>query len=102
METARLQQWIDSCSGAGDMTRIAQAYLEGTVIRDPVAAEAWLMKAIETGDPIHSPVAMDLLARRILGLDRVIREEEVPILRQELSEARDERRTELEVLLGLV
>ena len=102
METARLQQCIDNCRDAADMTRIAQAYLDGTVLRDPVAAEAWLMKAIEAEDPIQSPKAMALLARRILGQDKVIADSEIPILLKEMADAPNEQRAELEALLSFV
>ena len=102
MKTAELQRLIDGCAAPADMTAIARSYLEGTVIRDMVAAEAWLMKAIAADDPVHSPLAMGILTREILGKDRVIPEQEIPVLRSRLKNAVGREREELEALLKLV
>lgn len=101
MEVTQLQRQIDNCTGAEDMTAIALAYLAGTVIRDAVAAEAWLMKAIEQDDPVHSPRAMGIFGRELLGRDRILPQEEIPELRARAARAEGRERAELEALLSL-
>ena len=102
MELEILQKTIDSCTEARDMITIAQAYLEGGPVCDRVAAEAWLTKAVETGDPICSPRAMALLARKILGKKQILLASEIPELRKAQETARGMEKTELEELLLLV
>jgi len=66
MTRTELQSLIDHADSAAEMLRIGRAYLEGRVLYDRVAAEAWLLKAVETEDPLLSPQAMYLLAEQIL------------------------------------
>ena len=102
MNPAQWQHKIDFCSGAEEMVLIAREYLKGTLIRDPVAAEAWLLRAIEADDPVHSPEAMGILAREVLRKDRVIPEEEIPELRSRAAAAKGREKEVLEALLKLV
>ena len=66
MTAEELQRHIDNAGSAKDMVVIAKAYLDGSVLYDPTAAEAWLLRAIETEDPVVSAEAMGLLAECIL------------------------------------
>lgn len=102
MNQAELQKRIDNCSTPEDMTQIAQAYLDGTVLRDPVAAESWLLRAIDADDPVWSPRAMGILARRILGKEQIFGPGEIRELKRRAAQAVDRERVELEALLELV
>ena len=55
---------------------IAESYLEGKIVKDLVAAEAWFQKVIETGDNKDSMIAMILLAKKIWGKEIVISEKD--------------------------
>lgn len=102
MEREELQQLIDTCTGAQAMVTIAREYLRGSVLRDPTAAEGWLIKAIASEDPVYSPRAMGILAREILEKDPVIPPEDVPHIQAGLLSATARERTELEELLRLL
>ena len=102
MNLAELQKRIDTCRTPEDMTAIAQAYLDGTVLRDPVAAESWLQRAIDTGDPVWSPAAMGILARRILGKEQLYSPEELLALTVRAARAVGTEKLELDSLLELV
>jgi len=102
MERAHLQRMIDGRKDVRQMLEIAVSYLDGTVIRDPVAAEAWLMKVINADDPSVSPEAMVILATRILGKNQIITEEDYQYMLRSLQTAGDRERLELETLLRLV
>lgn len=102
METEKLQKRIDGCTDAQDMLAIARAYLSGNPVYDPVAAEAWLNKAIQTGDPVYAPQAMGLLAREILGKEQIFPDSEMEELRRRMEIAQGEEKQELEELLSLV
>jgi len=100
MNLSTMQEMIDSCATPADMTGIAEAYLEGTVLRDAVAAEAWLMKAIEAEDPVESPRAMAVLAKSILHRPMLTREDAEDI-RRRAETAQGEQRQQLLALLAL-
>ena len=102
MNPAELQKRIDSCTTPEDMTFIALAYLDGAVLRDPVAAESWLLRAIDGDDPVWSPAAMGILARRILGKEQLFSPGELRALRRRAEQAADREKVELEALLDLV
>lgn len=102
MNLAQLQKRIDTCRTPEDMTAIAQAYLDGTVLRDPVAAESWLQRAIDADDPVWSPAAMGILARRILGKEQLYSPEELLALTGRAARAVGTEKTELDSLLELV
>lgn len=100
MNISTMQAMIDTCDSPADMTGIAEAYLNGAVLRDTVAAEAWLMKAIEAEDPAASPRAMAVLARSILHRPLLTREDAEDIRRQ-AETAQGEQRQQLLDLLAL-
>jgi len=100
MDSLSMQALIDTCDTPADMIGIAQAYLNGAVLRDKVAAEAWLMKAIEAEDPAESPRAMAVLARSILHRPMLTREDAEDIRRQART-AQGEQRQQLLDLLAL-
>jgi len=102
MNGTELQHQIDACMTAEDMVAIARQYLEGTVIRDPVAAHAWLMRAMEADDPVWSARAMGILAREILGVNQVIPKAEAETLRALAEHAEGKEKRELDALLALV
>ena len=102
MNRETLQKRIDNCCTPEDMTFIALAYLDGTVLRDPVAAESWLQRAIDSDDPVWSPAAMGILARRILGKEQLFSPGELLALRDRASRASGREKEELDRLLELV
>lgn len=99
MNIATMQLLIDRGSNPKTMLAIAQRYLEGTVLRDKVAAEAWLMRAIEAEDPLESPKAMALLASKILGKGEILSDPDYLDIRRQSRIALGQ---EQEVLLGLL
>lgn len=101
MDAEMMQRLIDSPDDPKAMVAVAKGYLDGAVLRDPVAAEAWLMRAIEADHPVQSPRAMGLLARRILGRERVLSDGDVKDIRTRLCTAGGKERKELESLLAL-
>ncbi len=100
MNLSTMQAMIDGCATPGDMTAIAEAYLSGAILRDTVAAEAWLMKAIEAEDPAESPRAMAVLAKFILHRPLLTREDAEDI-RRRAETAQGEQRQQLLHLLAL-
>lgn len=100
MNLSTMQALIDHCDSPADMIGIAQAYLNGAVLRDTVAAEAWLMKAIEAEDPVESPRAMAVLAKSILRRPMLTREDAEDI-RRRAETAQGEQRQQLLDLLAL-
>lgn len=100
MDVLSMQAMIDACDTPALMTSIAEAYLEGAVLRDAVAAEAWLMKAIEAEDPLESPRAMAVLAKSILHRPLLTRQDAEDI-RRRAQTAQGEQRRQLLALLEL-
>ena len=99
MDIETMQLLIDGGSDPKAMLAIAQGYLNGTVLRDKVAAEAWLMRAIEAEDPLESPKAMALLATRILGKGEILSDQDyLDICRRSRTAVGQERKA----LLGLL
>lgn len=101
MEKEKMQKLIDSGETPEAMIAVAQAYLDGGVLRDPVAAEGWLMKAIEAGDPVQSSKAMGILAVRVLGKNQVLTDEDYRDIRYRAQTAVGRERQELLALLSL-
>ena len=99
MDIAAMQQLIDGCGDPKTMLAIAQGYLDGAVLRDPVAAEAWLMRAVEAEDPLESPKAMAVLASSILGKGETLSDEDYLDIRRRAHSAVGQ---EQEILLGLL
>ncbi len=100
MNLSTMQEMIDSCNSPAEMIGIAQAYLNGAVLRDTVAAEAWLMKAIEAEDPVESPRAMAVLASSILHRP-MLTQEDAEDIRRQAETAQGEQRQQLLDLLAL-
>lgn len=99
MDIETMQLLIDGCNDPKAMLTIARGYLDGTVLRDKVAAEAWLMRAIGTEDPLESPKAMALLASRILGKGEILSDQDYLDIRRQSRTAVGQER---EVLVGLL
>lgn len=100
MNIQKVQELIDTCGSPADMVTVAGAYLAGEVLHDPVAAEAWLMKAIAAEDPLESPKAMAVLAKKVLG-QRLLTPEDERDIRCRVETARGEERQLLQMLLEL-
>ncbi len=98
MDILSMQTMIDTGDTPAAMTAIAKAYLNGAVLRDTVAAEAWLMKAIEAGDPLESPRAMAVLAQSILHRPMLTLEDAEDIRRRAQTAQGEQRRQLLELL----
>lgn len=101
MDIEAMQLLIDSGGDPKTMLAIAEGYLEGAVLRDTVAAEAWLMRAVEAEDPLESPRAMAMLASRILGKEEVFPDSEYLSLRRRAETAVGQERISLLALLEL-
>lgn len=100
MNIIQMQQRIDTAQSVADSIAVAQAYLDGAVLRDTVAAEAWLMCAIEMEDPLESTRAMGILAERILGKEP-LSEQDCRDIRVDAETARGREREALLALLEL-
>ncbi len=101
MKRKNMQQLICQAKTPEEMITIAQAYLDGQILRDPVAAEAWLMKAIEAEDPVQSPKAMGILAAQVLGVSRVLPDQDYLDICRRAQTAVGRERQELLALLSL-
>lgn len=99
MDIPQMQQRIDAAESAAAMIAVAEGYLDGEVLRDPVAAEAWLMRAIETEDPVQAPKAMAVLAARILKKAEVLSDSDYQDIRRQARTAAGQER---DALLGLL
>lgn len=101
MDIPKMQQRIDAAESAAAMIAVAEGYLDGEVLRDPVAAEAWLMRAIETEDPVQAPKAMAVLAARILKKEEVLSDSDYQDIRRRFQTAAGQEREALLALLAL-
>lgn len=101
MKLQQLQNLIDQGQTLEEMMCIAEAYLGKGPIRDPTAAQAWLMRVIEAEDPIRSPQAMVLLAREILHTAPVFSEDDLTDIRAHLNMEKDPEKSQLQYLLKL-
>lgn len=99
MDIPKMQQRIDAAESAAAMISVAEAYLDGEVLRDPIAAEAWLMRAIETEDPLEAPKAMAVLAARILKKEEVLSDSDYQDILRCVQTADNQER---KALLGLL
>ena len=96
MNQKELQKRIDKPDHTPeDMRKIAEAYLRGDVLRDLVAAEGWLMKAIESEDGKESLVAMILLAKEILKKEHAISEADQADMEKSFAEGTEEEQEKL-------
>lgn len=101
MTKEELQKRIEeSIRDAKGMREIGEVYWRGDVLRDPVAAEAWLMKAIEQDDPLESDLAMAFLVKKILGKDQIISDMDYQTLKEEREKIGDKPDRELELLIS--
>ena len=82
------------------MLEIAEAYIDGEILQDKVAAEAWLAKAIMLEDAT-SILAMGILCREILGKEEVLSDEDYKDIYLEYQMAGTKGKKELEELLSL-
>lgn len=87
---------------AAEMRSIGEAYLHGDVLYDPIAAEAWLMKAVEMEDMMESPKAMALLVEEIMGKKQVISKQDYQDIKRDWEQAKGQEKEYLECLLRLV
>ena len=101
MDISQMQLQIHTAKSAAAMISVAQAYLDGEVLHDPVAAEAWLMRAIETEDFLEAPKAMSILAGRILKKKEILSDSDYQDILSRLQTADDQEREALLALLKL-
>lgn len=100
MTKKEFQKKIDkSEKSSKEMREIGEAYIEGEVLKDLVAAEGWLMKVIEGEDQIEAAYAMRRIAVDILGKETVISNEDYLEIKKELEHADGKMKEELEALL---
>lgn len=100
MTKEEFQKKIDKpAKSSKDMREIGEAYISGEVLRDPVAAEGWLMKVIEGEDQVEAAYAMKRLAVDLLGKETVISHEDYLEIKKDLEHADEKMKQELEALL---
>lgn len=101
MDIAQMQRRIDGAVRAADMIAVARGYLDGAVLHDTVAAEAWLLRAIAREEPPDSARAMAVLAQEVLGVAEPLSDADFLAIRRRLPSAVGREREELEALLRL-
>ena len=95
-----LQKMIEQADRRPEyMRRIGESYIRGDVLKDEVAAESWLMKAIETEDAKEALLAMELYVKEILKKEQVLSDKDYIKIKEEYESATGEKRAELETLL---
>lgn len=98
----KMQEMIEKTDHSPERMRmIGEAYIRGDVLYDPVAAEAWLMLAIEQGESEDAVHAMELIARVLHRKEKVLSDEDYMDVWRELQKADPGRRGYLEKLLEL-
>ncbi len=101
MTREELQKMIDQPDKeAKQMREIGQSYLNGDVLKDMVAAESWLMKAIETEDREEASIAMAIYVKEILKKEQILSDEDYIQIKEEYQLATGEKKDELETLLN--
>lgn len=101
MTGEELQKMIDQTDKkAKEMRKIGQSYLRGDVLKDEVAAEGWLMKAIETEDRKEASIAMAIYVKEILKKEQILSNEDYIQIKEECQLATGEKKDELETLLN--
>lgn len=100
MDIRQLQALIDKADSAEEMVTVGRAYMNGYPLSDPVAAEAWLLRAVALEDPVWSVRAMGFLAK-LLGQAEVLSDEDLSEILSELPTAQGQHRVTLLELLKL-
>lgn len=102
MKKEELQKMIKQKDHSPErMRKIGESYLEGDVLWDPVAAEAWLLLAIEQGESEDAIYAMEMIARAIYSQEKVISDKDYLDIFLEWKDAGPERKNYLEKMLKL-
>ena len=100
MTKEKLQKMISQAEHRPEyMRRIGESYLRGDVLRDIVAAEGWLLKAIETEDAKEAPIAMAIYVKEILKKEQILSDEDYIQIKEEYESATGKKKAELETLL---
>lgn len=95
----RIQQMIDhSENHQRMMLEIGKWYLEGTVLKDFTAAEAWLTRAMNMEENALSVQAMELIGHRITGKVQILTDEDYRTIQKRLSDAPEEESEYLRAL----
>ena len=95
----RLQKLIDEADGNQKaMLEIGKWYLEGVVVKDWTAAEAWLTRAMEMEENVLSVQAMELFIRTIEGKAQILTDEDYIEIKRRLSSAPVQEREYLQEL----
>ena len=101
MTWKELQIMIDQADHRPDyMRRIGESYLRGDILKDKVAAESWLIKAIETEDKKEALLAMELYVKKILEKEQILSDRDYLQIREKYKFATGEKKSELEMLLN--
>lgn len=96
-----LQKMINQANDRPEyMRRIGESYLRGDVLKDKVAAESWLIKAIKTEDAKEAPIAMAIYVKEILEKEQILSDEDYIQIKEEYELATGEKKAELEILLN--
>ena len=96
MKREELQKAIDqavylSQDDSDLMLQIGKSYLHGEVIKDPVAAKAWLERILEQGESPQAVKAMELLGREVLKKDRILSEEDYEAICKDVKNLRENK-----------
>lgn len=70
------------------MLQIGESYLRGDVLKDPVAAQAWLERVLEQGEIPQAVTAMELIGREVLHQKMILSELDYIAVCKELEERR--------------
>lgn len=99
----KLQELIDKMEKTPEEMRIiAESYLDGEVLKDYVAAEAWLKKVIDSGDNKDSVLAMLLLAKEILKVEEPVSEKDYQAMCEELQICQGEEKERVQEILYIL
>ena len=98
MTREQLQDKINRAGTPQDMLEIAGSYLDGTVIQDKTAAQAWLMRVLDAGECMEAVKAMEILAKEIWKIEKVLTDKDYFQICQELKSAAGDRKEYLEAL----
>jgi hypothetical protein len=103
MEQAELQKLISKENHSQqEALHIGESYLHGEVLKDLVAAEAWLLRVLDMGETEATVRAMELLQQEVWKEKSTLEKQDIQTIQQELTSAEGERKRYLEALLKMI
>ena len=84
---SHLQDMIDhSDNDQKQMLEIGKSYLNGVVLKDLTAAEAWLTKAMNVEENALAVQAMELIGYHIAGREQILTDEDYQMILEKFSD----------------